>query len=38
VRGGSADQNLILLDESTIYNPAHVLGFLSASTATRSTT
>ena len=29
VRGGSADQNLILLDESTIYNPAHVLGFLS---------
>ncbi len=29
VRGGGADQNLILLDESTIYNPAHVLGFLS---------
>lgn len=29
VRGGSADQNLILLDESTIYNPAHILGFLS---------
>lgn len=29
VRGGSADQNLILLDEATIYNPAHVLGFLS---------
>lgn len=29
VRGGSADQNLILLDEATIYNPAHILGFLS---------
>ncbi|MEP6833078.1 MAG: TonB-dependent receptor, partial [Gemmatimonas sp.] len=29
VRGGGTDQNLILLDESTIYNPSHVLGFLS---------
>lgn len=29
VRGGASDQNLILLDEATIYNPAHVLGFLS---------
>jgi hypothetical protein len=29
VRGGSADQNLVLLDESTIYNPAHVFGFFS---------
>ena len=29
VRGGSFDQNLILLDESTIYNPSHILGFLS---------
>lgn len=29
VRGGGADQNLILLDEATIYNPAHILGFLS---------
>lgn len=29
VRGGTSDQNLILLDEATIYNPAHVLGFLS---------
>lgn len=29
VRGGSVDQNLILLDESTIYNPSHILGFLS---------
>ena len=29
VRGGGPDQNLILLDESTIYNPAHVFGFFS---------
>ncbi len=29
VRGGSADQNLILLDEGIIYNSAHVLGFFS---------
>jgi hypothetical protein len=29
VRGGAADQNLFLLDEATIYNPSHVLGFLS---------
>lgn len=29
VRGGSVDQNLILLDESTIYNPSHVFGFFS---------
>jgi hypothetical protein len=29
VRGGSNDQNLILLDGATVYNPAHVLGFLS---------
>lgn len=29
VRGGTNDQNLILLDEATVYNPAHVLGFLS---------
>lgn len=29
VRGGTTDQNLILLDESTIYNPAHVFGFFS---------
>ena len=29
VRGGSADQNLILLDEAPVYNPAHVLGFFS---------
>ena len=29
VRGGSADQNLILLDEGVIYNASHVLGFFS---------
>ncbi len=30
VRGGAADQNLILLDGSTIYNPAHFFGFFAA--------
>jgi len=30
VRGGSADENLILLDGSTVYNPAHFFGFFSA--------
>lgn len=29
VRGGSADQNLILLDEATIYNSSHLFGFFS---------
>ncbi len=29
VRGGSYDQNLILLDEAPVYNPAHALGFFS---------
>ena len=29
VRGGSPDQNLILLDGVSIYNPNHVFGFLS---------
>ena len=29
IRGGSYDQNLILLDEAPIYNPAHALGFFS---------
>jgi hypothetical protein len=29
VRGGSADQNLILLDEAPIYNASHLLGFFS---------
>ncbi len=30
VRGGSADQNLILLDEGIIFNSAHLLGLYSA--------
>ncbi len=29
VRGGGVDQNLILLDEATIYNASHLLGFFS---------
>jgi len=29
VRGGSPDQNLILLDEATVYNASHFLGFFS---------
>jgi hypothetical protein len=29
VRGGGADQNLILLDEATVYNASHLLGFFS---------
>ncbi len=29
VRGGSTDQNLILLDEATVYNATHLLGFFS---------
>ena len=29
VRGGAADQNLILLDESTVYNASHLMGFFS---------
>lgn len=30
VRGGSADQNLILFNEGTIYNPSHMFGIFSA--------
>ncbi|RKR84523.1 TonB-dependent receptor-like protein [Mucilaginibacter gracilis] len=30
VRGGSADQNLILLNDAVVYNPAHFFGFFSA--------
>ncbi|MEW5674950.1 TonB-dependent receptor [Flavobacterium enshiense] len=30
VRGGKTDQNLILLDNAVIYNPAHFFGFFSA--------
>ena len=29
VRGGGADQNLILLDEANVYNASHLLGFFS---------
>lgn len=29
VRGGGGDQNLILLDEATVYNASHLLGFFS---------
>jgi hypothetical protein len=29
VRGGATDQNLILLDEATVYNASHLLGFFS---------
>ena len=29
VRGGGADQNLILLDEATVYNASHLFGFFS---------
>lgn len=30
VRGGEKDQNLMLVDEATVYNPAHLLGFFSS--------
>ncbi|HPS63788.1 MAG TPA: TonB-dependent receptor [Bacteroidales bacterium] len=30
VRGGSSDQNLLLIDEVPIYNPSHLFGFFSA--------
>jgi hypothetical protein len=29
VRGGASDQNLILLDEATVYNASHLMGFFS---------
>jgi len=29
VRGGSMDQNLILMDEATVYNASHLMGFFS---------
>lgn len=29
VRGGASDQNLIILDEATVYNASHLLGFFS---------
>ncbi len=30
VRGGSVDQNLVLFNDATIYNPSHFFGFFSA--------
>jgi outer membrane receptor for ferrienterochelin and colicin len=30
VRGGNADQNLVQLDEATVYNPTHLFGLFSA--------
>ncbi|MGQ9819393.1 MAG: TonB-dependent receptor [Candidatus Kapaibacteriales bacterium] len=30
IRGGSPDQNLVLLDNMTVYNPSHIFGFISA--------
>lgn len=30
VRGGGADQNLLLFNDATIYNPSHFFGFFSA--------
>ncbi|PQA60369.1 TonB-dependent receptor [Siphonobacter curvatus] len=30
VRGGSTDQNLILFNDATVYNPSHLFGFFSA--------
>lgn len=40
VRGGGADQNLVLLDEANVYNAGHMLGFFSVfnSDAIKSTT
>ena len=32
VRGGDRDQNLILIDEAPVYNPAHMLGIFSVFT------
>jgi hypothetical protein len=29
VRGGNVDQNLVLLDEATVYNASHLMGFFS---------
>ncbi len=30
VRGGSYSQNLVLLDEAPVFNPSHILGFMSS--------
>lgn len=29
VRGGSIDQNLVMIDDAPVYNPSHLLGFFS---------
>lgn len=29
VRGGAADQNLVLIDDAPVFNPSHLLGFFS---------
>ena len=29
VRGGAADQNLVLLDDGVVFNPSHIFGFFS---------
>ncbi len=29
VRGGGRDQNMVFLDEATVYNPSHMMGFFS---------
>lgn len=29
VRGGNTDQNLVLLDNTVVYNPSHLFGFFS---------
>ncbi len=29
VRGGGPDQNLVMMDEAVVYNPSHLLGFMS---------
>jgi hypothetical protein len=30
IRGGSPDQNLVLIDGTTVYNPSHLFGFISS--------
>ncbi len=30
VRGGRSDENLIILDEAPVYNPTHIMGYVSA--------
>ena len=35
VRGGAADQNLVLLDDALVYNPSHLFGLFSVFNPTR---